>query len=178
LPDGALAGLVNNAALQVLGPAEQLTREDWRATLDVNLLAPFLWAQALLPELEAARGAVLNISSIHARLTKPGFVAYATSKAALSGMTRAMAVELGSRVRVNAIEPAAIDTPMLRAGFEGQPGEFARLAGCHPTGHLGSVEDVAQMALVLIDGQIPFLNAACVALDGGIGSALLDPACH
>ena len=171
-----LATLVNNAAVQVLGPVESLSREDWRSTLDVNLVAPFLWAQALLPELEAARGAVLNISSIHARLTKPGFVAYATSKAALSGMTRAMAVELGSRVRVNAIEPAAIDTPMLRAGFESQPDGFARLSECHPTGNIGSADDVAKLALVLAEGRIPFINGSCVALDGGIGNTLHDPA--
>src|SRR3546814_935279 len=101
-----LAALINNAAVQILGSADALSRENWRSTLDVNLLAPFLWAQAFLPELEAVQGTVLNISSIHARLTKPNFIAYATSKAALSGMTRAMAVELGARVRVNAIEPA------------------------------------------------------------------------
>ena len=175
LLQGDLAALINNAAVQVLGTAGELSREDWRATLDVNLLAPFLWAQALLPELEAAHGMVLNISSIHARLTKPGFIAYATSKAALSGMTRAMAVELGSRVRVNAIEPAAIDTPMLRAGFEDHPRGLTRLDGCHPTGRIGSVDEVGKLALLLVDGRIPFLNAACIPLDGGIGGALLDP---
>src|SRR5690606_12484407 len=98
-----LAALVNNAAVQALGSTDALDRAAWRATLDVNVLAPFLWTQALLPELEAARGLVLNISSIHARLTKPGFVAYATSKGALSAMTRALAVDIGDRVRVNAI---------------------------------------------------------------------------
>lgn len=171
-----LAALVNNAALQVLGSAGELSREDWRSTLDVNLLAPFLWTQALLPELEAARGTVLNVGSIHARLTKPGFVAYATSKAALGGMTRALALELGSRVRVNAIEPAAIDTPMLRAGFEGQAERLSRLNRCHPTGRIGSPAEVARLAVVLIGDGLPFLNGACIPLDGGIGSALLDPA--
>src|SRR3546814_11034334 len=81
---------------------------------------------------------VLNISSIHARLTKPNFIAYATSKAALSGMTRAMAVELGARVRVNAIEPVAIDTPMLRAGFEGNDAGYEQLRIFHPVKAIGS----------------------------------------
>jgi NAD(P)-dependent dehydrogenase (short-subunit alcohol dehydrogenase family) len=72
-------------------------------------------AQGLLPELEKAAGSVINISSIHARLTKKDFVAYDNSKAAISGMTRAMAVDLGPRVRVNSIEPAAIETDMLKS---------------------------------------------------------------
>ena len=124
-----LRALVNNAAVQILGGVDSLDRTQWAATLEVNLLAPFFWTQGLLPQLQAVQGSVINISSIHARLTKPDFVAYATSKAALSGLTRAMAVDLRGRVRVNAIEPAAIGTAMLKAGFAGQPERFARLEG-------------------------------------------------
>lgn len=171
-----LAALVNNAAVQVLGGVDLLQRQDWRATLDVNLLAPFFWAQALLPALQAAQGCVVNISSIHARLTKPGFVAYATSKAALSGLTRAMAVDLGPRVRVNAIEPAAIATPMLQAGFEGRPELLARLQGCHPVGRIGQAREVAVLALAMVEGRAGFMHGACVPLDGGIGGVLHDPA--
>ena len=93
--------LMNNAAVQILGGFDSLTRSDWQQTLRVNLLAPCIWKQALMPGLEAAKGSVVNISSIHARLTKKNFVAYATSRAALSDMTRAMAADLGGRVRVN-----------------------------------------------------------------------------
>lgn len=174
--DGSpLAALINNAATQLLGPADTLSRKDWRATLDVNLLAPFFWAQAFLPELEAARGSVLNISSIHARLTKPNFVAYATSKAALSGMTRAMAVELGSRIRVNAIEPAAIDTPMLRAGFEGKEASYQRLRKIHPSKTIGTAYDLAVLARNLVELRTAFANGSIVAFDGGIGGVLHDP---
>lgn len=170
-----LTGLINNAAVQILGPVENLDRKAWRTTLDVNLLAPFLWAQALLPELEAAGGMVLNISSIHARLTKKNFVAYATSKAALSGMTRAMAVELGSRVRVNAIEPAAIETKMLKTGFEGKPELYRQLESCHPQLRIGQPEEVAGLALAIAEGSMNFLHGACIGLDGGIGNCLFDP---
>jgi NAD(P)-dependent dehydrogenase (short-subunit alcohol dehydrogenase family) len=167
--------LVNNAALQVLGGAQSLTRADWRATLDINLLAPFFWTQGLLPELEAARGSVVNISSIHARLTKPDFVAYATSKAALSGMTRALAVDLQGRVRVHAIEPAAIATDMLKAGFVDRPDAYDRLQACHPAGRIGTPDEVAAAAVWLASGSPGFLQGACLALDGGIGNCLLDP---
>lgn len=176
LDGGGLQALVNNAALQVLGGIDTLTRADWRATLDVNLLAPFFWTQALLPELEAARGCVVNISSIHARLTKNDFVAYATSKAALSGLTRALSVDLRGRVRVHAIEPAAIATDMLKAGFEGQPEAYARLQDCHPAGRIGTPEEVAATALWLATSAPEFLQGACIGLDGGIGNCLLDPA--
>lgn len=170
-----LAALINNAALQILGGADSLSRDDWRQTLDVNLLAPFLWTQALLPALEQAQGCVVNISSIHARLTKKNFVAYATSKAALSGMTRALAVDVGGRVRVNAIEPAAIETEMLKAGFEGQPARYATLEACHPVGRIGYPHEVAACARSIVGGGITFLHGACVSLDGGIGVCLNDP---
>lgn len=176
----ALAGqgldvLINNAAVQILGGVEELTRDDWRRSLDVNLLAPFLLTQALLRDLERANGCVINISSIHARLTKNNFVAYATTKAALSGMTRAMAVDLGPRVRVNAIEPAAIETPMLRAGFAENPESYRELEDCHPQRRIGSPEEAARLALNLASADMRFLHGVCVALDGGIGGRLFDP---
>ena len=175
LGQGVLHALVNNAAVQVLGGLDGLSRDDWHHTLDVNLVAPFLWTQGLRAELEAAGGSVVNISSIHARLTKRNFVAYATSKAALSGMTRALAVDAGDRIRVNAIEPAAIETPMLKAGFEGKPAQYAQLEQCHPSARIGQPTEVAALAVALADGRLGFANGSCVALDGGIGGRLHDP---
>ncbi len=170
-----LRALVNNAAIQILGGVDTLTRNDWQATLNVNLLAPFFWTQNLLPELEAAKGSVVNISSIHARLTKKNFVAYATSKAALSGMTRAMVVDIGGRVRFNAIEPAAIETAMLKAGFAGKPELYQQLQACHPLGRIGKPDEVAHLALLMVRDDLGFLQGACVGLDGGIAGSLLDP---
>lgn len=175
LKSNGLKVLINNAALQILGGAESLTRRDWHQTLDINLLAPFLLTQALLPDLESAKGCVINVSSIHARLTKKNFVAYATSKAALSGMTKALAVDLGNRVRVNAIEPAAIETEMLKDGFAGKPELYRQLEGCHPQKRIGQPEEVARLALAIVDGCMDFLHGACVGLDGGISSRLFDP---
>lgn len=171
-----LHALVHNAALQVLGGLDGLSRDDWRRTLDVNLLAPFFWTQALLPALEGVGGCVVNVSSIHARLTKRNFVAYATSKAALSGMTRALAVDVGGRVRVNAVEPAAIATEMLVAGFTGQEEKLAELEACHPIGRIGRPAEVAALVRQVVESPAGFLHGACIALDGGIGACLLDPA--
>ena len=171
----ALKGIINNAAAQILGSTAALSYTDWEETLQTNLLAPFFLVQAFLPELEKAAGAVVNISSIHEKLTKPGFVAYATSKSALSGLTRAMAVDLGGRVRVNAICPAAIHTPMLAAGFAERPEAFAALHDAHPTGRIGLPEEVAHLARYLIAEAPVFLNGSCFGLDGGIAGRLHDP---
>jgi NAD(P)-dependent dehydrogenase (short-subunit alcohol dehydrogenase family) len=168
-------GLINNAAVQILGRIEALTTEDWTKTLNVNLLAPFLLVQQLLPWIAESSGSVVNISSIHATLTKSEFVAYATSKSALVGLTRSMAVELGGRVRVNAICPAAIDTSMLRAGFEGREREFRQLEQAHPVGSLGTPEDVAKVAVFLVTSDSPFLSGGIYSVDGAIGSRLHDP---
>jgi len=170
-----LRALINNAAIQILGGVDRLSRADWQQTLNINLLAPFLWTQALLSQLEAAQGSVVNISSIHAKLTKKNFVAYATSKAALSGMTRAMAVDLGPRVRVNAIEPAAIETEMLKAGFAEKPEMYAQVENCHPQQRIGQPEEVARLALAIAEGGMDFLHGACIVLDGGISDRLFDP---
>jgi NAD(P)-dependent dehydrogenase (short-subunit alcohol dehydrogenase family) len=170
-----LDALINNAAVQIVGNVGSLSRADWRQTLGVNLMAPFLLTQAFLPELEAASGCIINIGSIHARLTKKDFVAYATSKAALAGMTRALAIELGAHVRINAIEPGAIETDMLKAGFDGKPDLYAQLLKCHPQQRIGQPIEVAQLALSLVEGGANFLHGACLGLDGGMGARLYDP---
>lgn len=176
LGNGALSVLVNNAAVQILGRTETVSREDWQQTLGVNVLAPFVLVQAFLNELESARGSVINISSIHSSLSKPDFLAYATSKAALSAMTRNLALDLGGRVRVNAIEPAAIETEMLKAGFVGKSEQYAKLEQCHPSNRIGQPEEVARLAVLLADKDIDFVNGAIIKIDGAISSRLFDSA--
>lgn len=175
LPDNSLDALINNAAVQVIAPVEELTMEDWTSTLDVNLTAPFFLIKMLFSNLQKSKGSVINIASIHAGLTKPNFTAYATSKAALVGLTRSLAVELGSRVRVNAICPAAISTPMLKSGVDGSSQGLAKLASFHPSGCIGLPEDVAELALYLAASNNKFLNGAVIGLDGGITSRIHDP---
>jgi NAD(P)-dependent dehydrogenase (short-subunit alcohol dehydrogenase family) len=174
--EGTLDALVNNAAYQVVKPLAQLTAAEWLDSQNVNVSAPFFLTQALLPELSANRGSVVNIASIHAQLTKPEFVAYATSKAALIGLTKALAIDLGkSGVVVNAIAPAAISTPMLVDGFAGREDDFQSLASMHPMGRIGEPAEVARVAVLLADRQIGFASGSVISLDGGISSRLHDP---
>lgn len=175
LEAGSLNVLVNNAALQIKKPAEQLSVRDWQRSFDINVVAPFALVQGLLPELKRSRGSVVNIASVHARLTKPGFAAYATSKSALVGMTKSLAVDLGGSVRVNCINPAATETPMLVAGFAGCEEELAQLGRCHPLGRIADAHEVAQVAVFLASEAASFVNGAAIDVDGGIGARLHDP---
>lgn len=169
--------LVNNAAAQVVKSFERITIGDWNRTMAVNVTAPFLLIQRFLPALERVKGSVVNISSIHANLTKPGFAAYAASKGALTTLTRSLAVELGPRgVRVNAVLPAAIDTPMLREAFEGNEEGLAKLGEHHPIGRIGRPEEIAGVVAFVGSPEAGFLNGAAIEVNGGIGARLHDPA--
>lgn len=175
LPENKLNALINNAAVQILRSSEELTRTNWLETLNVNLLAPFFWSQALLPELEAGNGSIVNISSIHANLTKADFVAYATSKAALSAMTRNMAVDTKRKVRINAIEPAAVATKMLEQGFADSQLSLEDLERLHPIGRIASPAEIANAALFLCSIDASFIHGSCITVSGGIHNCLLDP---
>jgi NAD(P)-dependent dehydrogenase (short-subunit alcohol dehydrogenase family) len=166
--------LVNNAAVQILGATEDVTLGDWRETLDTNLLAPFVLSRMLLSQLSAGNGSIINIASVHATATKPRFVCYATSKAALVGLTKAMAVDLGPKLRVNAILPGAVATPMLEASFANNPTARSLLESYHPLGRVARPEEVAKAAVFLSSDAASFITGAALALDGGVGSRLHD----
>jgi len=175
LSKGSLDGLVNNAALQLKQPIEQATPEDWDAILQTNLLAPFWATRRLLPLLRAAQGSVVNVASIHAYATKPGFTLYATSKGALVTLTRALALELAPEVRVNAVLPAATDTPMLRAGLGSRDDVLDSLGRYHPLGRIADPAEVARVVLFLAGPESGFITGAELRVDGGIGALLHDP---
>jgi NAD(P)-dependent dehydrogenase (short-subunit alcohol dehydrogenase family) len=173
--DGSLTVLINNAAHQVVKPFDKLTSEDWAVSQNVNVMAPFILIKEMLSELERANGCVINMASIHAKLTKPEFAAYAASKAALIGLTAAVAVEMGGRIRINAISPAAIETPMLLAGFKGRNAEYQALKDMHPTRRIGTPEEIAEVAIFLSDQRVGFMTGANIEVNGAIGARLHDP---
>lgn len=174
--NAVLAVIVNNAALQIVNPLSKLSVADFAVSQQVNLIAPFALAKIFEPELRAARGAIVNIGSIHARMTKSGFCAYSTSKAGLVGLTRALALEFGGDVRVNSISPAAVRTEMLVEGFQDHPERLAELGAFHPAGRISEPEEIARLVLFLCSDEARFITGADIAIDGGIGGRLHDPA--
>src|SRR5690606_38684558 len=134
-----------------------------------------LLTQAFLNPLRRNSGCIVNVGSVHAQATKPEFVTYATMTSALHSRTRALAVDLGPRVRAVCLAPAAIATPMLQEGFVGREVAFAELGACHPAGRVGSPEEVAQAVTFLLSDRAGFLTGATLYLDGGILCRLHDP---
>lgn len=176
--DRQVSGLVNNAAVQRLGPLQSLPVELLHESLAVNCIAAFSLTKLVLRRLPRDadyKPSVINITSIHSRLTKPGFSVYATSKAALEGLTRSLAVECGDVLKVCCIAPAAVETSMLREGFENAPERMERLANLHPTRFIGMPSEVAGLVLALLGNEFPFANGAVWNLDGGMSSRLHDP---
>lgn len=170
-----IKALINNAAVQILATTMNLTRRNWQSSLNVNLSAPFFMVQAFLPALEINQGAVVNISSIHATQTKKEFVAYATTKAGLSSLTRNLAIDLGNKVRVNAIEPAAVSTEMLKAGFVGKEDKYKQLEAFHPLERIATPKEVAELAVFLCSNKSTFVHGSCISAAGGISGCLHDP---
>ncbi len=168
--------IVNNAAVQTLGDSAALALPAFRHSLDVNVLAPFALVASFLDSLSAQQGVVINIGSVHAQLTKPGFLAYAVSKAALAGLTRSLALDLAPRgVRVNEIRPGATATPMLLAGFADDAEALAEVAGMQPLGRLAAPAEIAAMAVFLASRDAAFITGTAVQVDGGIAARLHDP---
>lgn len=170
---GRMDALINNAAVQMVGPVLDVSTQDWQRTMDVNLIAAARITGACREWLVAARGSVINISSVHARATSPGLGAYAASKAALLSLTKSLALELGGfGVRVNAVLPGAVDTDMLRAGLARSGGSWEEgieaLGRRTALGRVGLPEDVAEAVLFFADGdRASFATGSCLVLDGG-----------
>lgn len=166
--------LINNAAVQILGSLHEIKLEDWNQTLNVNVTGPLMLSQFFLSRLEKSIGSIVNIASIHHQLTKKRFVSYASSKSALVGLTKSLSVDLQGRVRVNAISPAAIDTQMLRDGFNNNEAKVQMLNEIHPSQRIGKPQEVSQLALLLAEDKLGFINGANLNIDGGISNVLKD----
>lgn len=171
---GPVAALVHCAAAQTLGGSGQVSDADWERVLAVNLLAAERLVAGTRTSLISARGSVVVVSSVHAVATTREMVAYATSKAAVEGWVRAAALDLAPDVRVNAVRPGAVDTPMLRAGFARRPEDgtvdeaFAKLAAAIPLRTVIDPTDIARVIALLVDGANPLpMTGSTLTVDAG-----------
>jgi len=164
-----LNALVNNAGISPKGPGGSrlgtidTKLEDWKTVFQVNFFAPIMLARGLIEELERAKGAVVNVTSIAGSRVHPfAGAAYATSKAALAALTREMAHDFGPRgIRVNAISPGEIDTSILSPGTEKIVQEQI------PMRRLGEPEEVAKAIYFLCTDQSSYVNGAELHINGG-----------
>lgn len=179
---GALHALVNNAAVQVAKPLLHTSVEEWDAVMASNLRSVFLSVKLAHPLFKAAGGgAIVNVSSVHAVATSANIAAYAASKGGLLALTRAMAIEFApDNIRVNAILPGAVDTPMLRAGLgrgHVTGGDIQtrldNLARKTVNGRIGRPEEIAHAIYFLADEtQSSFMTGQALIVDGGATARL------
>lgn len=154
--------VVNNAGIMLFKPIEQLSAEDWRNTLDVDLLGAFFFIKQAFGRMERG-GAVVNVASVHARQTEALVAPYAAAKAALLSLTRSAAIEGKSKgIRVNAVLPGAIDTPMLWDNPNVESGEEKIDAA-----DVGSPAQVADAIAFLAGPNAGFVQGASLLADGG-----------
>ncbi|AXB79370.1 SDR family NAD(P)-dependent oxidoreductase [Novosphingobium sp. P6W] len=166
--------LVHAAAAFVPGGVLETHPADYADIYDVNVVGAVRLMQRVVPGMRGrGGGSIVLISSINARFATPSLAAYAASKAALESLTRTAALEFsGDGIRVNAVAPASIDTPLLRGSFESQPNPAAARAQNvlrHPLGRLGMPEEVAELALFLASDKAAWITGAVHSIDGGAG---------
>jgi len=173
---GGLDYLVYSAGIQTYGTVVDTPEELFERTLAVNLTGAYLAARHAIPRMiERGGGAIVNVSSVQGLACQTGVAAYAASKGALNALTRAMALDHArERIRVNAICPGSVDTPMLRrsadlfkgaATLEEKLEDWGRM---HPLGRIASPAEVAEVILFLLSERASFVTGAEIRVDGGL----------
>lgn len=174
--EGRIDALVNNAAIQICKPLLETTPDEWDAVMASNVRSVYLAVRHAYPLMRGHGGAIVNVSSVHAIATSANIAAYAASKGAVQALTRALAIELApDHIRVNAVLPGAVNTPMLHAGLNRGRGESGnvqelaeQLAARHPVGRVGAPEEIAQAIFFLADdGRSSFMTGQALVVDGG-----------
>jgi len=178
---GRVDALVNNAAIQICKPLVETTPEEWDGVMVANLRSVYLAVRHLYQFMRGDGGAVVNVSSVHALATSANIAAYAASKGGMLALTRALAIELAcDRIRVNAVLPGAVETPMLYAGLSRghlQGGDVAdlvaQLGSRHVIGRVGQPGEIAEAIYFLADGErSSFMTGQSLVVDGGATARL------
>jgi len=167
---GPLHILVNNAGIEKRASFLDVTEEDYRSVVEVNMTAPFFLAQAFVRHLldDKRPGKVINISSVHEELPFPHFTPYCMAKGGLKMMMRNLAVELGScGVTVNNIAPGAIETPINQKMLS-DPELVKKVTQNIPLGRFGKPEDVAALAAFLASSDADYITGSTFYIDGGL----------
>ncbi len=172
---GRLDIVVNNAGIELAGQIPDYTSEQWDRQLGVNLKGAFFFAKYAIPHLRARGGVILNISSVHAFVSYQGDAAYDAAKAGLLALTRALAVDHGGEgIRVNAICPGYIDTPMTEQWLATVPDRdetMRQVLSLHPLGRIGTPRDIADAALFLASDAASFISGTYLVVDGALTAA-------
>jgi NAD(P)-dependent dehydrogenase (short-subunit alcohol dehydrogenase family) len=163
---GRLDVLVNNAGVSTAKPALELTANDFDTTFQVDVRAAFLASQAAARAMQDGGGVIVNITSVHEHVPRPGFAIYAAAKAALGMLTRGLALELAPNVRVVAVAPGAIATERNEEADELVP-EI-------PLGRPGTPEEVASVVAWVCSSEAAYITGTSVLVDGAIAQQVVN----
>jgi meso-butanediol dehydrogenase / (S,S)-butanediol dehydrogenase / diacetyl reductase len=170
---GRLDVLVNNAGVSQFGHVTELTTEQWHRVMAIDVDAVFYAARAALPHLVATRGCIVNTCSISGLYGDYGLVAYTTAKGAVANLTRNLAIDHASDgVRVNAVCPGGVRTPMVARIIDRHLSEYQRLV---PLGRPGEPEEVAAAITFLASDDASFITGHNLVVDGGVTAATGQP---
>jgi NAD(P)-dependent dehydrogenase (short-subunit alcohol dehydrogenase family) len=171
---GGLDGLVNNAGINAYFDAVAMTEDQWDSVFAVDLKAAWMLAKAALPGLIERRGAIVNISSIQARLTLRGFFPYAAAKAGLEGLTRSLALDYApAGVRVNAVAPGYTQTHLVDEwlGLQDDPkATLESVLANIPLGRMAEPREIGDVVAFLLSDQASAITGATLAVDCGTGA--------
>lgn len=172
---GAVHGLVNNAGVAAYFDAATMTEQQWDDVFAVDLKGVWRCSRAVLPAMRAqSGGSIVNISSIHARMTQPGSFPYAAAKAGVIGLTRSLALDEGPHgIRVNAVCPGYTRTRLVDEFFDAQPDPSAArsdVLAVHPLGRIVEPDDVAQVVAFLLSDAANGMTGSDVAVDAGLSA--------
>jgi 3alpha(or 20beta)-hydroxysteroid dehydrogenase len=164
---GRIDGLVNNAAIFINALIEEMPPADFRRLIDIDLYGPWLGMRAVVPFMKKARsGSIVNISSVEGLMGHCGRTGYTAAKWGLRGMTKSLALETGPfGVRVNSVQPGAINTPMLRNGMAGE--SFDRFFPEVSMNRPGEPHEIAAITAFLLSDKASYVNGAEITADGG-----------
>lgn len=173
---GRIDSLINCAGIQTYGDIVETSEETWDTTFNVNVKSMFLTAKNVAPMMIAQKsGSIVNISSVQSLVTQNSVVAYSASKGAINALTRATAIDLASsNIRVNAILPGSVDTPMLRKAAELHRGTFsvdevlADWGQGHPLGRVAQSSEIGDLAVFLASDNSSFITGSSIVIDGGL----------
>jgi NAD(P)-dependent dehydrogenase (short-subunit alcohol dehydrogenase family) len=164
----AIDGLVNNAGVAPMAALSDTTLEIWDETFDINVKGPFLLCRELGRLLrDGSSPSVVNVSSTLAVKAIPGMAAYNSSKAALNQMTSSLALEWAPDIRVNAVMPAVVDTP-IHSDRGMTKDQVEAMGAIHPLGRVGQPEEVANLIAFLLSERSVWMTGAIIPVDGGM----------